>query len=202
MFDIRVTPERGTRLDRLIDPKAVAWAEAQALNRTAGNVQTVGLTEVSKAMGVPVTKLRKRGRAKAPKRPSGKFGAVTKGRKASRRRLETSVIGRGRPFNAGRWNGADVVVAGRTVATMHEAYGRKQIAKRTWRLKNGAIVKRKGASFEGVFGPGVAQMMERASVVRRMEREAVERFEHHFSQAIDFAFASGVAGRGRSSRRP
>lgn len=200
MITIKIPPHQQAALLRALDPKRVAAAEAQALNRTRNNTQTTGLKAVAREMGVKVSQLRKRGRPKdrslaTSARKAGKFGAVTKGRNATRRRLETSIVGRGRPFNANRWDGADVTVAGRTVATMHSAYGRRQIAKRTWRLKNGAIVHRKGNSFEGVFGPGVGQMMERKRVLRLMERTVLERFPQHFKSAVEFLFSP--AGRSR-----
>ena len=185
-------PQR--QLLQALNPKALEFAEAEALNRTRNNVQTVGLKQIARAMGVKQSQLRKRGKPKDRSiqqsgRKAGKFGAVVKERDATRRRLETGVTGRGRPFNVGRWDGKPVTVGGRTVATEHGAYGRRQIAKRTWQLKNGAIVTRKGNSFRGVWGPGVRQMMERRDVLRMMEREALERFPGHFRSVVRFAFS-------------
>ena len=76
------------------------------------------------------------------------------------------------------------------------AYGREQFARNTWMLKNGAIVKRKGRSFEGVYGPGVAQVMEKRPILRKLEREAVVRFNNHFGVALQFAFSPSARTRG------
>lgn len=188
MIVLRLQLPPGTRIDSIISPKAVAWAEAQALNRTRNNAQTEGLKLVSRAMGISSTDLRKR-KGGSASRGKGKFGAVAKGRNATRRRLETSVIGQGRPFNVTRWNGQAVRINNRVVATTHSAYGRRQIAKRTWMLGNGAIVTRSGASFRGVHGPGVGQMMERPKVVRAMQAKVAERFPSHFQSALTFALS-------------
>lgn len=190
MIDLRIEFPRGTRLDRLIDPRAVEWAEAQALNRTRNNVHKVGLEVVARAMGISVSKLRKRGKMTSRGR-SGKFGAMAKDRRATRRRLRTAVIGTGRPWNVTRWNGQVVRVAGRVAGTSHEAYGRRQVAPRTWMLPSKAIVVREGRSFRGVFGPGVGQMMQRRDVLSAMQGEALKRFPRHFSSAVDFAFSRG-----------
>lgn len=180
-LDVRVP-----RLRRLalVDPKVLRFAEAQALNRTAANVQKVGLKRVSRAMGIKVSDLRKRG-----KKAGKKFGAVARGRQATRRRLFTSVVGSGRPFNVRRWGAQPVRVAGRTVAVQHSAYGRPQIAKRAWQLNSGAVVVRSGNSFRSVFGPGVGQMMERKDILRAMQLEATTRFPGHFFSAVRFGLS-------------
>ena len=197
MIDLRVEiPAREqTRLLRALDGRAVNWAEVQALNRTRNNVQTTGLEAVAGAMGIKVSKLRKRVRKLevGQLRASGKFGTVAKGRNATRFRLETSVRGFGRPFNVSRWNAKPIRDArGRVVAVTHSAYGREVTAERTWLLGNGAVVTRSGNSFRGVFGPGVAQMMERRDVRKAMEQEAIKRFPQHFKSAIEFAFTPGA----------
>lgn len=190
MIEIRLdrATQRQLRRLRILDPQTVALATAQALNRTRNNAQTAGIKAVSLAMGIPRSKLKKRGRAIVTNTNarSGKFGAVAKGKNATKRTLRTAVVGRGRPFNVTRWGGKEVKVNKRAVATQHAAYGRKQIAKRTWMLKNRAIVVRQGASFRGVFGPGVGQMMQRPRVVKAMQDEVFARFPGHFSSAFRF----------------
>lgn len=208
MISLDIKFPQGARGLRLLDAKAVNFAEYTALNRTANNVQKKALELVSKDMGIPVSKLRKRGRSVTA---GAKFGTVSKGRRASRRRLETTVTGYGRPFNAGRWGGeevragASVSLGGRrrkrrgggvVLGTTHSAYGRNQFAKNTWMLNNGAIVKRKGKSFEGVFGPGVGQVMEKRDNIRKLQREAILRFNNHFGVALRFAFSPTARTRG------
>lgn len=191
MINIRVEIPRfqQQRLLKTLSPRAVQFAETQALNRTAANVQKVGINRVARAMGIKRSQVRKRGKSVSA-RAGTKFGAVSRGRKATRARLFTSVIGAGKPFNVRRWDAKPVKVAGRTVATEHAAYGRRQIAKRTWQLPSGAVVVRSGNSFRSVFGPGIAQMMERRDVMQAMQTEATARFPGHFAQAFEFAFSS------------
>jgi hypothetical protein len=206
---------------RLLDPAAMLASEAQALNRTRNNLQTAAIELVADEMGIPKAKLAKRGRrvsvalSKSGSK-AGKFGAVSKGRNATRRRLETSVRAFGRPFNVGRWDGQEVREGastslsgrkrkgkGRAVGTTHSAYGRRQFAPGTWRLKNGAIVKRHGKSFRGVYGPGVAQVMEYPHIRRKLDALALKQFDRHFSAAVAFRFSSAgqALSGGRSSRR-
>jgi len=193
------------RLLELLDAKAMAFAEAQALNRTRANVQELALRLVSDDMGIPVSRLKKRGRdVRDSNKKSGKLGAISPGRRASARRLITSLRGFGRPFNVSRWDGAVIREGsavslktgrtkkgkGRAIGTTHKAYGRRQFARDTWMIKSGAIVKRDGSSFEGVYGPGVTQVMEKPVIVRKLSRFAQKRFDHHFKQAVEFAFSS------------
>lgn len=211
MIDVTVKLPDGeiSKLRRFLHPDKMSFAESQALNRTRANVNKLALKLVAEDMGIPLSKLAKRARARTVSRdnnsPSGKFGGVGPGRKATRRRLTTSVIGRGRPFNVARWkakevrSGASVSLKGRNkkgsgtvLGTLHSAYGREQFAKKAWRLKNGAVVVRHGASFRGVYGPGVGQVMEKREIVRKLVMETQKRFDQHFTSAIRFAFAGGV----------
>jgi len=221
MIDIKLEfpPGQQIRLLRILDPKAMETAEAQALNRTRNNVQTLAIKLVAKEMGITTAKLKKRGRRvevslRDAAKKSGKFGALTKGRNATRRRLHTSVRGFGRPFNVGRWNAQEVRAGestslkgrkrkgqGRSIGVTHAAYGRRQFAKQTWMLKNGAVVKAHGASFKGVYGPGVTQVMEYRHIRRKLEREAVMRWDQHFKSAVQFAFASRGPMGPRGGRR-
>lgn len=203
---VKVRPGDVSRLRQFLSPSKVEAAEAQALNRTAANVTKESLRLVADDMGIPVSKLAKRARARTiPVRDnnhsSGKFGSVGKGRKATRRRLRTSVVGRGRPFNVSRWKaeevkgGASVSLkgrkkkgTGRVLGVLHSAYGRQQFAAKTWRLPNGAVVVRRGESFRGVYGPGVGQVMERRHIVRKLTMEAQKRFDGHFASALRFYF--------------
>lgn len=207
MIDVQVKLPDGEirRLRRFLNPDKMNFAESQALNRTRANVNKLALNLVADDMGVPVSKLAKRAKVRTVSRdnnsPSGKFGGVGPGRKATRRRLTTSVIGRGRPFNVSRWKakevraGASVSLKGRNkkgggivLGTLHSAYGRQQFAQKAWRLNNGAVVVRKGNSFRGVWGPGVAQVMSKRALVRKLEIETQKRFDQHFTSAVRFAF--------------
>ena len=97
MISLNVRIPQGARGLRLLDAKAVRTAEFIALNRTAANVQKLSLKLVAEEMGITVAKLRKRGR-----RVTGRaFGAVSKGKRATPRRLLVKVTGYGRPFNVG-----------------------------------------------------------------------------------------------------
>ena len=210
-LDVRIDRRDEARALRWLDPGRVAWAESQAVNRTAANVQTKALELVGEAMGISVSKLRKRGRGATAR---GKFGAVSRGRAARPKRLITAVTGYGRPFNVTRWGGQEIRAGasvslkgrkrrgkGRVVGTTHRAYGREQTALRTWMLPSGAIVVRDGDSFRGVYGPGVAQQMETPEIMGALEREALKRFGEHFRDAVRFAFSpagdravSGIRG--------
>jgi len=221
VIDIKLEfpPGEQIRLLRILDPKAMASAEVQALNRTRNNVQTLAVKLVAAEMGITTARLKKRGRrvdvsVQDSAKKSGKFGAVTKGRNANRRTLSTSVRGFGRPFNVGRW-GAEAVKGGastslggrrrkgkgRVLGVVHSAYGRRQFARGTWQLKNGAVVKRQGRSFEGVYGPGVTQVMEYRHIRRKLEAEAVKRWDQHFKAAVEFAFTSKGQRVARGVRR-
>lgn len=187
MIDIRATIPN-LRTLRALNGRAVVFAEVQALNRTRNNVQSEGVKAVADAMGIKPSKLRKRGSGTK----GNAFGAMAKGRNANRRRLETSVIGRGRPFNVSRWLVGELKQGARVWAVTHDAYGRQQTATNVWRLKNGAVVVQSGNSFRGVFGPGVTQMMERKDIAKELEQVAIEQFPRHFKAAIEFAFSPGA----------
>ena len=209
---VEFPPGQEVRLLRLLDPKTLAKAEAQAVDRTARNVQQEALEAVSDEMGIPVKKLRKRGRGVSGR---GSFGTVSKGRKPTARRLSTTVTGYGWPFNVSRWDaqpiysGESSTLSGRrrrakgrrrVVAVRHRAYGREQVVAGTWLLGNGAVVVMSGESFRGVWGPGVGQQMEKPHVMRRLERVAQERFLYHFREAARFLF-SAAGARARSGVR-
>ena len=110
-LDVRVRP----RPSLLVPSAVIEAATAQALNRARNNGRRVGLRAVAKEMGLRQKDLKKRGRIR---KDSSKYGAMPHGRNATRRRLETSIIGRGRPFNAGRWDGIPIVRNGRVVARL------------------------------------------------------------------------------------
>lgn len=221
MIDIRLEfpPGAQIKLLRLLDPKVMAIAEAQALNRTRNNVRTLAIKLVAKEMGITTAKLKKRGRdvqvsLRDSAKKSGKFGTLANGRNATRRTLHTSIRGFGRPFNVGRWDAQEVrggastslkgrkrKGTGRVLGTQHSAYGRAQFAQRTWMLENGAVVKRDGDSFSGVYGPGVTQVMEYRHIRRKLEQEAVAKWDQHFRSAVDFAFTARGPQGARGSRR-
>lgn len=214
MIELRVANPRDLdrQFLRVLDPKAVAFAEVEALNRTAANVQTLALELVSEDMGIPKSKLRKRGRGA---RAGAKFGTVSKGRKARARRLSTSVSGYGRPFNVTRWKaeevreGASTSLKGRkrkgkggVLGVTHNAYGRTQFTRNAWIAPwpGNPVILRKGDKLKGVFGPGVAQVLEKRKNLRRLETTATTRFEQHFASRLQFAFSRGgtrVVHRGR-----
>ena len=191
MLDIRVELPRSARLRlaRLVDGRAIAWAESQAINRTARNVTTLGIKEVAKEMGIKRSKLAKRGRQRNF-RDSSKYGGINPKRRATRRRLFTEISARGRPFNVRRF-GAKRVLGG----VHHEAWGRGQTARGAWMLKNGAAVIRSGSSFRSVFGPGVTHVFQYPRIARLMQREAVRKFPGHFSTAVRYALSSQFHGR-------
>jgi len=181
-------------MHRALSPDRMLIAESQALNRTRANVNKLAVKIAAQKLGVKPAKIAKRARAQTR---GGKFGAVGPGEEATRTRLETSIIGRGRPFNVGRWRakvvraGASQSLSGRNrrgtgvvLGVTHSAYGREQFARSAWMLNNGAVVKRRGQSFTGVFGPGVAQQLEAPDVVRRLERLTQRQFARHFASAV------------------
>lgn len=191
MLDIRVELPRPQLLKilRTIDGKAVLYAETQALNRTANNVSKVAIKEVSREMGIKRSEIAKRGR-RIDFRGTDKYGGINRTKKAARRRLFAVVSGRGRPFNIKRFK-AKIAKDGAT----HEAWGRSQFAEGVWRLKNGAFVVRSGKSFRSVFGPGITHVMEYPHVERKLEKEALAKFDGHFATAIRYAFSSQFHGR-------
>lgn len=195
MIELRVRMRPPLRDLKIFNPRVYARAEAQALNRSRNNAQTEAIKVVAKAMGVPRSRLKKRGRFSVgnPNARSGKFGAMAKGKNANTRRLETAVIARGRPFNVTRWGGKAIKGKGRrVVATQHSAYGRQQVARKTWMLKNRAIVVRQGKSFRGVYGPGTAQQFEKPQVIKRVQQVVIKRFPGHFRSALRYFIARGA----------
>ena len=203
-LDIRFAPGDENRLLSKLDPKRYAWAMKEALNRTATNVATFGHKKVAKEMGLTAKQLYKRGRRT---QGGNKFGTVSRGRRASIRKLRTTVTGYGRPFNVTRWDGTPV---NNNRATQHSAWGRRIQLEKTWMLMRkpgNPIVKRRGKSFTGVFGPGVAQMMEKPVILTPMQRFANRRFRVHWRSRLRFAFeartvplAQEDAHRGRALR--
>ena len=210
MLDIRVeTPRREfTALLRVLEPSRVAFAEAQACNRTAANVQKTGIELVAKRMGIPQTKLAKRGR-RTDWRGRRQHGAFARGRKATRRHLQASLRGVGRPFNVTRFNAVPIYAGSstslktgkqrnpgkkkgrRVIGVAHNAWGRRQTAgPNVWRLKNGAFVIPSGNTFRGMFGPGVTHVLQYPSVEKKLVQVALERYPQHFSSAIEYAFSS------------
>ena len=209
MIDIRVkTPD--IRSLRFLDGKGVLFAEAQALNRTASNVHKKGVQLVARELGVPAKDIFKRGRKL---KSSTKFGTVSKGKKALPRRLEVGVTGYGRPFNVGRWKGAEIRAGASVgisksgkrrnqkgtrvvVGVTHSAYGRDQFTPKAWMLNNGAVVVRKGKSFRGVWGPGIAQIMEKPKVEAKLRKKAIEKFDKHFASSLKFVFSGQARSTG------
>ena len=64
-----------------------------------------------------------------------------------------------------------------------------------------AVVKRKGRSFQGVFGPGVTQVMEYPHIRRKLESKAIDKWNQHFKSAVLFAFTSRGPMGPRGGRR-
>ena len=203
MLEVRVKfpREQFVKALRALDPRTVAWAEAQALNRTGANVQQAGLKEVSKYMGISETRLAKRGR-KTDFRGSSKFGAFNPTKKATPKSARLTLSARGRPFNVRRFGGKAIHAGARTslkqrktkgkgriLAVQHQAWGRDQVALGVWQLRNGAFVVKKGETFRGVFGPGVTNVIQRRPIMTKLEQVAATRFTHHFNKAIEFAFS-------------
>jgi len=181
------------KLLRLLSPKRFEEAEAQALNRTANNVQKFGLELVSSYMGIPKSKLNRRGRSVSATKTGGKFGAISKGRRASRKRLATDVLGVGRPFNVTRFNATVVRSNKRQTGVTHRAWGVTRTLEKVWMLVNKPgrpVVVREGKSFRGVYGPGVGQVLDITRHRRLMERHAQERFEFHMVSRLRYKFGA------------
>ena len=212
MLDIRVElpgPQQ-VKLLRLLDPKRVTFAEREALNGTARDVQKTALKAISKEMGIPRSKLAKRGRRVDRSSRTGKMGTAPVLR-ATNRRLISGIVGYGRPFNLVRFNaqvirgGATSSIqtgrarkgGGRVIGITHEAWGRKQAAIGLWQLKKGGpIVKRTGrwtgkrGGIEGAYGPGMTHVMQYPHIERRLQRVAVRVFPGRFKKRLRYAFSS------------
>lgn len=179
------------KLLRFLSPKRVQFAEKEALNQARNDGQRLSLRLVAKYMGIPESKLKKRGKFLGGK----KYGAVSKGRNASMRKLYTSIIYAGRPFNVKRYN-ANVVKEGRrTIGVFHSAWGTRRFIEGAFELqKKGTPILIRSASkgyARGVYGPGVAQTWQnddsmRKQVVRRVQR----RFKVAFRGRLRYAFSS------------
>ncbi len=195
MLSLRVEFPKGTsrRLLQLLDPGRVKWAEAEALNSTAGKVQRLGVQLVSQQMGIPPAKLAKRGR-RVFGSSADKYGTVSRGRRANRRRLFVTVHGVGRPFNVVRFKGVPIRQGSRrVVGVQHQAWGRTQVAMGVWQLVNmpgRPFVIRQGRSFRGVFGPGVRHVLEYPHISGALLREAQRQFPRFFANRIEYAFSA------------
>ena len=101
-------------------------------------------------------------------------------------------MGVGRPFNVTRWGGLALYGPdGRQAATRHHAWGTPRILQDTWQLVNEPgqpIVLGEGASFRGVYGPGVAQTLEVKEISVAMQRFTNRRFRHHWRSRLRYAF--------------
>jgi len=114
---VEIPKSQQLRIARLLSPNRMKWAEKEALNRTAGNIQKIALGAIAKEMGIPRTKLLQRGRKIAfSSTSSQKYGRVSKDRNATLRRLVTGVRMAGRPFNVVRFGG-QVIYGPRSEAT-------------------------------------------------------------------------------------
>ena len=178
-LSVEWAPGDRQRMISLLDPRRYEWAVRQSINRTAGNVAKAAHAKVAKDMGISKSKLLKRRRRTSAS--SAKFGSVGRGKRATRRRLEAEVVGFGRPFNATRFEGKPLYggVGRRQTATYHKSYNRPQVATGTWMLTKKAgnpIVTKSGNSFRGVYGPGVAWVMEQPENLRFLQRFANRRF--------------------------
>ena len=208
MIDVRIETPRSTRLTfaRLLDGKAIAAAEAQALNRTAANVTTFSRKRVAEEMGLAASLLAKRGR-RTDWRGSRKHGAVARGRKAYRNRLSAEVRGAGRPFNISRWKNTPIYAGDssslksrrrrkgkgqRVLGVTHNAWGRTQTIGGVWQLKNGAYMVRDGSTFRSVYGPGVTHVLQYKHIERAVREYANERFLRHFESAISYMLTSNA----------
>ena len=206
MLDVRIeVPQQKWRsLLRAVDPKAVTFAETQALNRAAANGRSKGIELVAKAMGIGKTKLRKRGR-QADFRGGNKHGAFSQTKRATRRQHEAVLSGFGRPFNINRWKNTPIHSGSSTniqtrvrrrersrqvIGVTHNAWNDTKTIGNVWRLSNGAYVTRTGNTFRSVYGPGVTHVLEYPEVSTPLIEHIQERFEHHFDQAIDYALSS------------
>ena len=190
----------------MLDGKAVAFAERESLNGTAAAVQRTARKEISDAMGVTETALRKRGRTVAARNSkTGKVGALPL-KRASRRRLVASITGYGRPFNLTRFKAQEVRTGsstgltgrrrrgrGMALAVVHEAWGRRQVAMGMFVLPvagKPVVVPRGAKGLRGAYGPGVTHVMEYPAIVRAMQDRATLEFPRRFRERLRYAFSS------------
>lgn len=211
-LSVELPPAQEARMLRMLDPKRMRVAEKQALTRTQANVQSESLQLVSKKMGIPIAKLRKRGRVTFASRAA--FGAIAKSKNPTLRSLEAQVRATGKPFNVIRWQAREIKGGssqsiksrrktkgkGRSVAVAHKAWGREQITLGAWIMKaNGgtfvAIKSRSKGRPRGVYGPGVTQVIKYPEVLRALEVHTVTQFNHHYTQAVNYVFSPAYRGR-------
>ncbi len=206
---VRLPAAQQTKMLRFLDPKRVAFAEREALNGTARDVQKTALKAISKEMGIERSKLAKRLRRPSP--GSRQVGAVGV-RRATTRKLVSATIGLGRPFNLKRFK-PEVIRAGavssvksrktkrgggRVIGITHEAWGRRQAAIGLFELwPGGPIVKRvnkdwkaKRGAIDSAYGPGVTHVMEYPHIATRLEKLALRVFPGRFKKRLRYAFSS------------
>lgn len=213
MIALRVRLPRNQRFLRMLDGKAVNFAEREALNGTVGVVQKTAIKAVSDETGIPVRNLRKRGRSVNPRSTSGKMGAFPT-KKATRHKLAATLTGLGRPFNLSRFNAKEITAGssssiktgrtrrkrGKALGVVHEAWGRKQVAMGAFRLgkgNRGPVVvptgskgKSKRGGLRGAYGPGVTHVMRYPQVVSKIEKAAKREFPRRFASRLRYAFSS------------
>ena len=191
-FKLEIPQKEQVRVLRLLSPRPVAWAEAQACNRTANNVKSKALKRISEEVPIDKKDLKKRGRG-----TSGH--GVTRDVSANVRRLEAWVTAFGRAFNVTRFNAVQQKGKGedgrwRVVGTTHSAYNRRQYAPRAWKLhqKGVPVVHRDKAKgyIDGVFGPSPGWVMSQPHVARELEALAVKKFPQHFVSRLRYALSA------------
>ena len=204
-IDIKIPERQKNNALNLVDPKGMAWAEAQALNRAAANTRDFGLKLVARQMGIPRTKLAKRGR-RTDWRGSARHGAFSQTKRANRRVATAVLQGFGRPFNINRWKNKPIYEGSRTsiktrrqtrtrraqrvIGVTHTAWGDTTTIGNVWRLSNNAYMVRSGKSFRSVYGPGVTHVLQYPRVSKSVIRFAQRRFNHHFRAAVDYVRTS------------
>lgn len=210
-IQVNLPPGEEQKLLKILDPKRYQWAVKSAINRTSANVQRFTIKQIAKELGTTPSKIKRSGRAVLT---SGSFGSVAKGRAATIRRPETSLIGTGRNFNVTRFNAIPLhgrrekgATTSGQIGVRHEAYNRDQSAMRTWMLVNkpgrpvvkrvDGLTKTKRAKLEGVYGPGVRWYMEQPKILLSMTRFTQRRFRHHWRSRLAYAMRSRGFPRGR-----
>ena len=209
-ISVKIPNRQKVALANLLSPKRVAWAEAQAVNRTAANTKDLGLKRVAKEMGLPVSKLAKRGR-RTDWRGSSKFGAFSQVKKANRSRLRAVLRGVGKPFNINRWKNTPIYegsrssiktgkqtrkrTAKRVIGVTHTAWGDVTTIGNVWRLANGAYMVRDGKTFRSVYGPGVTHVLGYPHIAKLLRWYAQRRFTHHFKVALAYSQSNAFHGR-------
>ena len=195
------------RIARLVDGRAVNFAEREALNGTASAVQRVAIKQIADEMGLQPKDLRKRGRdVRNRASRTGKVGSLPI-RRASRRRLVAILQGFGRPFNLTRFNAQEIKSGsrtnlksgrttrgkGRTIGVVHEAWGRRQavLGLFTLPVKGKPVVVREGNRLRGAYGPGVTHVMRYPHIMRALELEAMTEFPKRFAERLRYAMSSG-----------